>query len=209
MKNYFSMILCGVCFLLVSLAQAEVSRLEKVQLIISLDEESLLSHASVGMIHRKKIEIRDKFSGKILDYYTDNPDLSGLAEIEIVIKKGVMEKSISWPYMDLENLKNFFRGKEAANCAGLVNLIKGNNVADFRLFEKNWFPVENNSLVAGDIIALSKDVDSSSADHYAVYLGEDLYLSKYGAIEKLIVVTLEEMKSNHKSKSARVFRGIP
>ena len=210
MKKYLVMILlCGACLFSSCFSQARASGLEKIQLIISSDEESLLSHTSAGMIHRKKIEIRDKFSGEIIDYYTDNPDLSGLAEIELVIKEGAMEKSVSWPYMDLENLKNFFRGKEVSNCAGLVNLIKGNDLADFRLPENDWVLIEDNPPIAGDVIVLSKDADSSEADHYAVYLGENLYLSKYGAIEKLIVVTLEEMKSNHGLQSARVFRGIP
>ena len=209
MKKLFFRVLLGVCFSLGFFTQVEAGGLEKIQLIVSLNEESPLSHETVGIIHRNKIEIRDKFSGDVIDYYGDNPDLSGVAEVEIVIKDGAMEKSIAWPYMDLNNLVNFFRGRKVSNCAGFVNMIKGKEVADFRLPESDWIPIESNSPGVGDVVALSEEKNCSKAGHYAIYLSDDLYFSKYGAVEKPIIATMEEMQSKFRSKCVLVYRGLP
>lgn len=198
MKYFFMAVIFMMCFFSGSLAQAEANP-DRIQFIIMAEEDS----SSQG----KRIKIKGLNSGEVFNYSDENKDrLKKIISVEIIIRKGNTEGIVSLPYIELNNLAAFLRDGGVMNCASFISKIKEDFQADFKLFEDEWLLIENQSLYPGDVAALGEDGNCNKAIHYAIYLGEDLYLSRYNMTGILVVASLKEMEDDFHSSCAKVFK---
>lgn len=197
-KNLFMAVVCMMCFLSGSLAQAEANP-DRIQFIIMADEDS----PSQG----NRIKVKGLNSGEVFNYSEENKDrLKKIISVEVIIRKGDAESVVSLPYIELNNLAAFLRDEGTMNCASFVSKIKEDFRADFNLFEDEWPLIENQPLYPGDVVALGEDGNCTKAIHYAIYLGEDLYLSRYNMTGILVVSSLKKMEDAFQSGCAKVFK---
>ncbi|MEL4881503.1 hypothetical protein AAEH85_21370, partial [Shewanella algae] len=70
----------------------------------------------------------------------------------------------------------------------------------FRIRDDDWRFVAFNDLRSGDTVVIGKRIGNNFFGiHYATFLGQNRYLSKFGATGPLLVTTLSDMLTVYES----------
>ena len=152
-----------------------------------LDKDKEFSCEDVGPCFVKDVEIYDKSSREKINYYEGSDfDLSNLWEMDIIIQS----QKINLSYEETNNIAKFIReGLYFLDCRGFVELVKN---FTFIFKRQGFIPFSQDQISVGDVLYMSKGKNT----HFAIYLGNNIYMSKYGSVyDKVFVTTLEQMAS--------------
>lgn len=132
-------------------------------------------------------------------YYKIN-DLSGIENIMIEINgekiflPEKMNDRLAYYMREQNNIKTYF------DCASFAHLL---NSVDYtpKMFYPHKFIIENisnenlHNLQTGDTLFISESSNPKNykATHFAIYLGKNLHISKFGPSGKLIVTDMDNM----------------
>jgi hypothetical protein len=134
-----------------------------------------------------------------ISYYETN-NLYDVNNISIEIDGRI----IDFPEKMKEKLAYYMREqhiiKDYFDCVSFVHLLNSIDYAN-KGFYTHRFIIENiddknsNNLKAGDTVFISKSTNPENyqATHFAVCIGENLYISKFGSSGKLIVTDIDNM----------------
>ncbi|MDD2935627.1 MAG: NlpC/P60 family protein [Candidatus Pacebacteria bacterium] len=153
--------------------------------VLNVDRE--FSCENVGPCFVKDVEIYDKSSRKKINYYEGSDfDLSNLWEMDIIIQS----QKANLVYVETNNIAKFIRESlYFLDCRGFVELVKN---FTFILKKQEAVPFSQDQISVGDVLYMSKGENA----HFAIYLGNNIYLSKYGSIyDKIFVTTFEQITS--------------
>ncbi len=146
------------------------------------------------------------------DYYKLS-DLSNTDQIEISMRDQSGTRDINLPEEILGKIAAFIREDHRRegkfDCSSFVHFANGIPYEFGSLVISKWdvSDFDESQLLPGDSVMISKDPEHTDVTHLALYLGEGLYLSKFGNGGKLIVTTMRNMKKAFEGKY--VFRIQP
>ncbi len=132
-------------------------------------------------------------------YYALN-NLSKTKKLEIVIAIKDVLKIVELPEAMLERIATFIQEDHKRegkfDCGSFVHFANGIDYEFSQFFIGKWdiTDFDEQNMVSGDSIMISKDPEHMNVTHLAIYLGDGLYLSKFGVGGKLIATTMDEMK---------------
>lgn len=132
--------------------------------------------------------------------YYSLSDLSRTGQLDILIRSGDGTKRIDLPEDMIGRIATFIREDHARegsfDCTSFIHFVNGIRYEFGRFIPEKWdmSPFDERAAVPGDSVMTAKDPEHSVVAHFALYLGEGLYLSKFGVIGKLAVTTLENMR---------------
>lgn len=149
-------------------------------------------------------------------------NLSRTDNIQVLMRTGSGLKNISLPEKMLSNIAKYIQGehnrKEDTDCAYFVHYAKGIPYKFGHFKTKSWninLLSNEDALNPGDIIIIAQTenpVQFTNHDitHFAIYLGDSLYLSQGGKNQKLIVASVEEMKKGFGGNNfyKAIFKGV-
>lgn len=134
-------------------------------------------------------------------------NLSRTDSVQVLMRTDQGLKNIHLPEQMLSNIARFIREdskprEERFDCGSFAHFINDIPYQFSNYRAESWdmrLLNDENNLKPGDTIALTKtdnpnDFSDGDITHFAIYLGDSLYLSKFGSKGKLIVANLEEMK---------------
>lgn len=179
----------------------------------SSSDRLALNKSKEAMFAHKDIRL-DRGREKTLSYHDIN-DLSRTLAIEISIKEGSEKKIVQLPSEMLARMAEYIRMqnniKGGFDCSSFVHFVNGIPYDLGNLKIENWehSPLEEKKLEPGSTIMIteSKDGINHQPTHLAIYLGNGLYLSKFGRKGNLIATDLAEMKKGFGGEF--VFKMIP
>ena len=133
-------------------------------------------------------------------------DLSNTQSVEVLMRSETGFERITLPEKMLERIAQYIREESKSplkdfDCSSFVHFVADvpHEFAHFDAEKWNITPLDESALKAGDI-AMIVDTDNpasfetSKIMHLAIYLGSNLYISKFGDSGKLIIANMEEMK---------------
>lgn len=176
----------------------------KTKLLIEKDEVIFGTNTDSG----QSFELRNmslgrrRIDGKF-SYYGLR-DLSNTENVEILVRESDDVRKIGLPNNMLKRLAEYLANEKDLSdfnfdCSAFAHLL--NEVPhEFEGFNSYLWNLEEldseENLAIGDTILLSKILTQSASEpkHFAIYIGDGLYISKFGQSSRLIASTLEEMK---------------
>lgn len=175
--------------------------MEDAELVVKPGGKSFLD-PSGRVMETRDLVFRDTLTGEEKNYYIDDPDLTSLTRLRILLEEASSlreTQNISLiNFTEMTRMLTFMRENPPADCIGFAHAVGGVPYVFEEFDKRNWailkVDVRANILKNGDVIALTKDTELDEPLHFAIYLGEDLFISKYGPDGKLIVTTLEAME---------------
>ncbi|NTW46264.1 MAG: C40 family peptidase [Candidatus Moranbacteria bacterium] len=135
-------------------------------------------------------------------------DLSNTDRIEISMRDRNGTRDIDLPEEMLGKIAAFIREDHRRegkfDCSSFVHLANGIPHEFGSMVISKWdvSDFDEGTLAPGDSVMISKDREHMNVTHLALYLGEGLYLSKFGNAGKLIVATMKNMKKAFEGKYA-------
>ena len=140
--------------------------------------------------------------------YYNVTNLTRTALLEIAIRDGMAAATVEMPEPMLARMADYVRTKElqpaAFNCLSFAKHANGlpqsQSAEGIPQFEPHYWDIcpmdDEASLKSGDTVFIAElpDPTEYSATHFAVYLNDGLYLSKFGNTGPLIASSLPEMK---------------
>jgi len=176
------------------------------KLIIEREDVTAENSSSQQCFNVKSLDLGRSKINKPYNYYCLS-NLSRTDSIQVLMRNDQGLKNIHLPEQMLSNIARFIREdskprEERFDCASFVHFVNDVPYQFGNCQAKNWnmrLLSDENNLKPGDTIAIAKiDNPNNFSDeditHFAIYLGDSLYLSKFGSKGKLIVANLEEMK---------------
>lgn len=182
-----------------------------------IEQASSLKALNTSPIFGRRFNVKDitlgrsRLEGSFSYYRLSN--LSKTESVEVLMRTGSEIKKIDLPQIMLERIASFLkRGQkkdEKFDGGSFVHYVSNipYNLGAFH--SKDWdvsrfvniSKFTEEQLKAGDIIMISKDDYHQQITYYGIYLGEGLYLSKFGNKGKLIVANLKEMRKSFGGKN--------
>lgn len=170
-------------------------------IMIIKDGQSRTKHTPTGVIvDTKPFVISKRFVNQAWHIGNLN-NLRNIGEIDLSFLENGRSKKIDLPKRMLERLRNYLSRKvyitDKYDCADFAHEMNGVEFTHADYDPEKWVTISYyGNLKPGDTIAMKQKSNSNPKhyDHFAIYLGDDLYLSKHGSIGPLIVTGLEEMK---------------
>lgn len=137
------------------------------------------------------------------DYYKLK-DLSQTRAISITLREKDEEKEVELPEDMLQRMASYLAEKNSTNgngkfdCASFAHAVNGVPYEYTKYDPSKWNQsnFSSNDMSAGDTIAIV-DTEAPYANqytHFVIYLGDGLYISKFGSSGPLIVSDVDEMK---------------
>lgn len=148
-------------------------------------------------------------------YFFQLDNLSRTKRVQVLMRNEGGLKEVPLPEEMLEKLAEYLRSSlnkspEEFDCAAFVNYMHGIPYTPGSFEPGRWDIVPlsvDMALHIGEIVFIADTqgqtlTNALQIQHYAIYIGDDLYLSQFGIGMKLIVASLEEMKKGYACDSA-------
>lgn len=173
------------------------------QLIIEKNFDAQATNASNEVVFGiKRVSVRRNKNHEGCNFY-GLKDLKRTNSIEIIMRGGNEEVLVDLPNLMLDRIAKYMSEKEHISglfdCASFAHAANGIPYEFSKLKNENWIreDFDRDTMRPGDTVAIC---DSSTDDnhqfvHFAIYVGDDLYLSKFGSSGPLIVANVDEMKA--------------
>lgn len=139
-------------------------------------------------------------------------DLSRTEKLEIFIRSEDGTEQVALPEDMLERVAAFIREdharEEEADCSSFVHFVNDIRYEFGQFIPEKWeiSDFDEQASVPGDAVMISRDPEHADVTHFALYLGEGLYLSKFGIGGKLIATTMEAMNGMYEGNHAFLIR---
>lgn len=178
----------------------EVSHEPVTRLIIEKDAVERATNESSGkgfQVNAISISRSDQNQG--YDYYRLK-DLSNTKFLSVFLREQDQTKEVALPEVMLERMAYYMANKAKMkgpfDCVSFAHMINGIPYEFGKYNSANWEMTPfNGYLNVGDTISIcNSDSESRRDNHFAIYVGDGLYLSKFGGPGPLIVTDLTEMK---------------
>ncbi|KKR69735.1 MAG: hypothetical protein UU12_C0038G0012, partial [Candidatus Woesebacteria bacterium GW2011_GWA2_40_7b] len=132
------------------------------------------------------------------DYYKLK-DLSQTRAISITLREKDEEKDVELPEDMLQNMANYLANKNNItghfDCASFAHAANGIQYESPNYNPSNWIQSEfDGNINPGETVIIEDKDKPNMFNHFAIYLGDDLYISKFGGAGPLIVSDLDAMK---------------
>ncbi|MFA6393728.1 MAG: hypothetical protein WCW25_02565 [Patescibacteria group bacterium] len=176
------------------------------KLIIEREDGTAENSSSKQRFDVKLLNLGRSQINKPYSYYRLS-NLSRTDNIQVLMRTDQGLKNIRLPEQMLSNIARFIREdskprEERFDCASFAHLVNDIPYEFGNYQAKNWdmrLLSDENNLKPGDTIAIANtdnpnNFSNGDITHFGIYLGDSLYLSKFGNKGKLIVANLEEMK---------------
>ena len=142
-------------------------------------------------------------------------NLSNTQKLEILMKKDGKLHTVALPTTTLERIAEYLRKSSSESwpdidCSGFAHFANGIpwKAGVFDLNRWNMTILDEETMLRpGDTVCITQSSPSAAHRmgnivHFAIFLGEGLYLSKFGMHGPLIVTTLEEMERGYHGDQA-------
>lgn len=148
---------------------------------------------------------RSGFNTNGYDYYSLN-DLSHTRKLSITLKEANQEKDIQLPERMLKNIAEYLANQknvdERFDCTAFAHAANGvpYTIGEPDPYKWQRGKFDERNIKPGETFVIGREMGFGFAEftHWAIYLGDGLYLSKAGKSgEPLIVADLEEMKKGY------------
>jgi hypothetical protein len=191
--------------------------LKPTKLIITQEEGKALNQSDGSIFNTKDLKISRTQPWENLPPYYKFSDLSKTSDIEILLETEKGLEEINLPKKMLDNIAKFLREDSKPrnhkfDCSSFAHFVNDIPYEFSNFFHHKWeikLIKDKKNLNSGDTIFISEseDLDDLKITHFAIYLGNNLYISKFGNAGKLMVTNLEEMKKGFGGRFC--FQAIP
>lgn len=128
-------------------------------------------------------------------------DLSNTKRLRILLRESDEEREVMLPEEMLVRMTQYLQRENSLqspfDCASFAHYANGIPYV-FSHFDPSFWNVEafaESSMKPGDTVAIHNGGDRlEDITHFAIYLGDGLYISKFGTAGRLIVSNIDEMK---------------
>jgi hypothetical protein len=143
----------------------------------------------------------------LISYYDLGENLKNTKNLTVKIEKDNGESIVNLSRKTIFRLEQFLRDDNCLSwsdrdfdCASFAHHLNDIDYIFSNLDYSKWVisSFEGSELNPGDTIMTSNELGTIT--HFAIYLDDGIYLSKYGNHNKLIANTLEEIKKSYKSE---------
>jgi hypothetical protein len=180
-----------------------------------------------GLVSARKIDSGQEFAVRNMTLgrreisgefsYYQLKDLSNTKKVELLIRDAEGAKRVGLPIAMLDRLGEYLRTERDLtdynmDCSAFAHLL--NDIPhQFAKFDPNRWDLlllsNEDDLKIGDTVLLSTGESALGSEivHFAIYIGDGLYISKFGTSGSLITTTLEEMRKGFGGEF--LFKGTP
>ncbi len=145
------------------------------------------------------------------DYYKLK-DLSQTRAISVTLREKDEEKDVELPEDMLQNMANYLANKNNItghfDCASFAHAANGIPYESPKYDPSNWVQSDfDGNINPGETIIMEDKNKPNLFNHFAIYLGDGLYISKFGSSGPLIVSDVDGMRKGFGSD--KVFKLKP
>ena len=177
-----------------------------------IEKENIIAGSATDnlKLNIKSLSINRGQTENPINYYKLS-NLSRTSSIQVLMRAEQGLKDMCLPPQILDNIAKFIREnsknkKEEFDCVSFVHFVNDMPYERGHFNPLYWdisFLSDDNNLKSGDTIFIASpqnpaNFNAKEITHFAIYLGDELYLSKGGSAGPMIVTTLEEMKHGYK-----------
>lgn len=136
--------------------------------------------------------------------------ITRIQQLEIAIQGRFFKKQVRLPNEIQDRLVEYFKYQpdqmELYDCVSFVYFIKRMpyEYGNFDINQWNFTPIKNERILRiGDVILITEGpLENLLFRHMAIYIGDGIYMSKFGTTGGIIFATLEEMNTGFSGNTA-------